>query len=163
MKKLTFLLILLISGVVFAQWNGTSNKVIRERDLFDSIFQQALDSANVTSGGAVDLKYYSEDSTISKIVLNPDSVGIRGNLDVDGDVNLGSATDYINMIKGTSLDYYLDNISRLRFSDEGIGTYIYRFGTTTNGITIEDGPNPDINIVSQDVVIHNFRLSRYKR
>lgn len=68
MRKISFI-ILLFPAILFAQWNGTTNKTIHERDLFDSIFQQALDSANVNSGGIGNIAYIVSDTTNKTVAM----------------------------------------------------------------------------------------------
>ena len=89
----------------------------------------------------------------SKVVFTGDSVGIRGDLDVDGDVSFGNATDYINFIKGTSFYLGLDGVDRLRVIDIGAGGYVYTLGNLAGDyVQIESGATAQVNIVSSNKI-----------
>lgn len=53
MKKILLMLVLFL-GSLSAQWDGVSNKTVRESDLFGPLFDQAIDSADIAGGSVPD-------------------------------------------------------------------------------------------------------------
>lgn len=162
--KMILLILLFFSGYLFAQWDGTTNKTIRERDLFGSIFQQALDSANITATiGATSLPdsivydsqisdFLSKSTTDtitgqktfsnSKTVFSGDSVGVRGKLEVDGDIYLATNnTFYLQNGSFGSADYL--QIGGFFLNQRGLGLFSgspfgNTFGIREDNISLQD-------------------------